>query len=277
MKKLLVVLLHLIAIGLLTILTQVGGVVYVVSLMLFRFTDRLAKTLLQRRLYRSLLFLVCYGLATFVLVPKLAVRMGRVPLPVFTTNHVQPLTVMTCLLNRHYVRRELRQVAYDVAMKMNERFPGTKVNYLDANFPFFNGYPLFPHLSHSDGKKLDLAFLYLDKQTAEYRDDAPSIIGYGIGDEPLPGERNTAGECAEKGYWLYSLMRNLMPQGSKNNFVTDAKRTRVMINLFAGHPSIGKLFLEPHLKTRWGLSSGKIRFHGCRAVRHDDHVHVQLR
>ncbi len=34
---------------------------------------------------------------------------------------------------------------------------------------------------------------------------------------------------------------------------------------------------KPHLKTRLKLSSAKIRFHGCQAVRHDDHIHVQLR
>ncbi|MFT5619364.1 MAG: hypothetical protein ACI85I_002607, partial [Arenicella sp.] len=39
----------------------------------------------------------------------------------------------------------------------------------------------------------------------------------------------------------------------------------------------GKVFIEPHLKTRLGLENySKIRFHGCQAVRHDDHIHVQL-
>jgi hypothetical protein len=26
-----------------------------------------------------------------------------------------------------------------------------------------------------------------------------------------------------------------------------------------------------------GLTNNKIRFHGCHAVRHDDHLHVQLK
>ena len=30
-------------------------------------------------------------------------------------------------------------------------------------------------------------------------------------------------------------------------------------------------------KTRLLLTSDKIRFHGCQAVRHDDHIHVQLK
>ena len=41
--------------------------------------------------------------------------------------------------------------------------------------------------------------------------------------------------------------------------------------------AIKKIFIEPHLKTRWGLKNyQKIRYHGCHAVRHDDHIHVQL-
>ena len=36
------------------------------------------------------------------------------------------------------------------------------------------------------------------------------------------------------------------------------------------------LLLEPHLKTRLKLEKyDKIRFQGCRAARHDDHIHVQ--
>lgn len=49
-----------------------------------------------------------------------------------------------------------------------------------------------------------------------------------------------------------------------------------VISLFAERPVIGKLFIEPHLKTRLKLTSNKIRFHGCQAVRHDDHMHVQM-
>lgn len=59
---------------------------------------------------------------------------------------------MTCFLNRHYVRPELKKTAKETALRMNEKFPGTTVRYLDANFPFLNNFPLLPHLSHHDGK-----------------------------------------------------------------------------------------------------------------------------
>jgi len=42
-------------------------------------------------------------------------------------------------------------------------------------------------------------------------------------------------------------------------------------------PNLGKVFVEPHLKTRMKLVDSKIRFHGCGAVRHDDHIHIQLK
>jgi murein endopeptidase len=49
-----------------------------------------------------------------------------------------------------------------------------------------------------------------------------------------------------------------------------------LVEILASEKSIGKIFIEPHLKTRLKLTTPKIRFHGCRAVRHDDHIHVQL-
>ena len=68
-----------------------------------------------------------------------------------------------------------------------------------------------------------------------------------------------------------------MPQGNKKNFTFDSTVTKELVNYFASKPVIGKIFIEPHLKTRLGLTSDKIRFHGCQAVRHDDHIHVQLK
>ena len=46
--------------------------------------------------------------------------------------------------------------------------------------------------------------------------------------------------------------------------------------LAANLPDIGKDFIEPHLAKRLGATTSKIRFQGCKAARHDDHIHVQL-
>ena len=41
-------------------------------------------------------------------------------------------------------------------------------------------------------------------------------------------------------------------------------------------PPIKRLLLEPYLEARWGLESDKIKFQGCQAARHDDHVAVEI-
>jgi hypothetical protein len=225
---------------------------------------------------RGLIFLAAYLTATLFFVPLLARPLGRVPLPMVRQSHLQPQNVLTCLLNRNYVRPRLKEIALRTAAAMNREFPGTEINYLDASFPFINKFPLFPHLSHNDGKKLDLSFCYLDRKTGGPTDQTPSFWGYGICEEARPGEKDQPCICAGQGYWEYGLMRRIVPQGNKGNFIFDSVRTKALVVHFISEPAVGKLFIEPHLKTRLGLNYDKIRYHGCHAVRHDDHIHVQL-
>jgi hypothetical protein len=171
----------------------------------------------------------------------------------------------------------LKEAAFNISEKMNKKFPGTTINYLDANFPFINKFPLPPHRSHSDGKKLDLSFLYLDSKTLIHTDKIPSFIGYGVCEEPRSGEENIPDECKEKGYWQYNILRDIISQGNKNSYTFDSVRTKQLLLYAASQKEIGRIFLEPHLKKRLKLKSPKIRFHGCQAVRHDDHIHIQLR
>jgi hypothetical protein len=210
------------------------------------------------------------------LVPLLARPLGRVPLPVTRHHHLQPQNIFTCLLNRNYVRPALKEIAEQVAIDMNREFPGTEINYLDASFPFIDKFPLFPHLSHNDGKKLDLSFCYIDSKSGAATNQTPSFCGYGICEEPNPGEQDQPCICAQQGYWNYNLMRKIVPQGKKGQFLFDSLRTKRMVVLLVSEARVGKVFIEPHLKTRLRLSYDKIRYHGCQAVRHDDHIHVQL-
>jgi hypothetical protein len=229
-----------------------------------------------RGLFKFALFIFLYLAATFFMVPLLAKPFGRVAMPVARQGYIKPLNVITCILNRHYVRPLLKEAVIEASVKMNNKYPGTVINYLDAGFPFIDKFPLFPHLSHNDGKKLDVAFFYIDSKTGEPVNTAPSPIGYGISEEPAPGEINMAQTCASQGYPMYSMLRNLMPQGNKKYFMFDPFRTKALVNCFAELPVIGKIFIEPHLKIRMHLTNDKIRFQGCHAVRHDDHVHIQL-
>jgi hypothetical protein len=260
----------------LTVLTQTGGIVYLINFSTYRYINKRVANSWFRMLCKVGTFIGIYLLATFLIVPLLARPFGRVQLPIRTTNNLRPLTFLTCLLNRNYVRKDLREVAFTVAGEMNKKYPGTVVNYLDANFPFINGFPLVPHLSHNDGKKLDLAFCYKDNATLTATNKAPSPIGYGICEEPTPAEKNTAEFCAEHGYWQYSFLESVMPQSGKKDFVFYGEKTKYLVELFCQDNRVGKIFIEPHLKLRLQLTNSKIRFHGCCAVRHDDHIHVQL-
>lgn len=161
----------------------------------------------------------------------------------------------------------------DAAAEMNKEFPGTAITYLDANFPFINGFPMVFHLSHNDGKKLDLSFFYIDKKSGQPVNGSPSFIGYGICEEPRADEMKVP--CEEQGYWQYSLERKWTPQSARKYFLFDSVRTKRLAELIASQSSIQKVFIEPHLKQRLGLKSGKVRFHGCHAARHDDHLHIQ--
>ncbi|WP_336516517.1 hypothetical protein [Pollutibacter soli] len=134
---------------------------------------------------------------------------------------------MTCVLNRHWVTPELRDQIMNIASEMNLRYPGTVTNYLEANFPLFNGFPLWPHLSHQDGKKPDISFFYTDALTGNPVSTAPSFCGYGISEEPRPGEIDISRDCGKQGYWQYSLMRNLMPQSRKTSSDSIQKEQKV--------------------------------------------------
>lgn len=269
------ILLHIIWIALLTLLTQIGGLIWLVAL-------AIGKMSRQKWPFHGvtwLVFTLFYFLATLFIVPPLARISGRIPLPVSENPHLRPENIWFCLLNRHYVRPGLRRALEEVATQMQTRFPGTVIWYMDANFPFFDGYPLEPHFSHRDGKKVDLSIYWNDARTAKSVKGNPSPFGYGVFAGPLPGERDYAAECERKGYWYIGLDGDLAaPFYKAENYVFDADQTAELLRLLAGHPAVARVLIQPHLKTRLGLSGfDKLRFQGCKAARHDDHAHVELR
>ena len=260
----------------LTLVTQVGGIAFLVSIQTFKIIDRRFDKRWNRLAIKTLSFIVIYLLFVSVIIPLVAKPFGRVPLPLLETRHVQPANILTILLNRNYVRPELRDATYEVARKMNEKYSGTVLNYLEANFPFIEKFPLLPHLSHNDGKKLDVSFHYFDASSGKLTNEVPSWLGYGVCEEPAQGEFDRPKECTQKGYWQYSFLSRIISQKNKDKYPFDPKRTKDLINFYLAQKSIAKILIEPHLKKRLNLTSDKVRLHGCNAVRHDDHIHVQL-
>lgn len=78
----------------------------------------------------------------------------------------------------------LERLSADVA----RAYPGTVTVFLDAGFPLLEGFPLLPHLSHDDGRKLDSAYYYATKAGTYLPGRTKSPIGYPAFEEPRPGD-----------------------------------------------------------------------------------------
>ena len=214
-----------------------------------------------------------------MIVPPVAVHFGRVPMPFNDdSSRIQPWNFTTVLLNRHYVLPNLKSVTEGVAEKLSRTSPGSVITYLDCGFPFFDGFRLYPHLSHNDGRKIDISFFYLDAATKKPTNERPSWLGYGVCEEPRSGEEDRPTYCREQGFWQYNFMRRfLIPQGSKADFLLDERRTRELMRLFLADNRVQVILIEPHLEKRLGFTNTqKVRTPPCESVRHDDHIHVAI-
>jgi len=252
--------------GLLTILTQIGGIIYLLSLWL----NKLFKY--DFKFKQSFTFLGLYLISTLLLVPLIAPIFGREQ--VQHTEYIKPTNYMTVLLNRNYVNPQLNKLL--MAVTSDLKGLNIQINYLDANFPFINKFPLLPHLSHNDGKKLDISLIY-ENSNGEITNQQKSISGYGVFEAPQPNEYNQIDKCLTMGYFQYDYPKYVTLGSINNELKFSAKGTKKLITSILKDKNLGKLFIEPHLKQRLGLNNSKIRYHGCRAVRHDDHIHIQLK
>ncbi|MEO0470445.1 MAG: hypothetical protein AAF206_12545 [Bacteroidota bacterium] len=274
MRLFLRLLLHVLMIGLLTVFTQIGGLIYLLCLPILSWVGKKIEWNLGRRLVKIGLFGFLWTFLVVVVVPPLAQMNGRVPLPM-NHPHLKPLHYGTVFLQRHYVRPELAEMLIEQADQIAKQYPGSVMAYMDASHPFWNGYPLLPHISHNDGRKADIAFFF-QRENEPVQRIAPTFIGYGGCVMPRRSDYDTAADCLAKGHWQYDLLRKIMPT-TRPNLSLDENRTKYLLTRLAKDRRVGKVLLEPHLEQRLGLTAfGKIRFHGCHAVRHDDHLHVQL-
>lgn len=243
--------LHGAAVLTLTAITQLGGIAWVVALAFRR----------RRWAVFVLAYALIWGAAQLA-----APQLGRVPLPC----RGEPLRMQSafyCLAMRNFVSPELRDVAQQAAERVARDHPGTVTLALDGNFPFLDGFPMIPHLGHGDGDKLDFAFFYADESGyAPGRTASP--IGY------FAFERAGAETCPPAFPTFRWQMRWLRPVMA--GLKLEPERTAALVRALLDDPRVGKLFLEPPLAARLGVSGGRLRFQGCRAARHDDHIHVQL-
>ncbi len=252
---------HLVFVLFLTMLTQIGGLVWILGwIIAYKFKKK-------KRFVFPILYLTC----NLLIVPPIAIFFGRAPLPVFN-KALKPRNWIYPLLFRNYVNPVLGAELKASAERLYQS--GISITYLDANFPFIDGFPLLPHLSHNDGKKIDLSFMYLDA-SGNPTDKKPSRSGYGVF---VDSQNNLSlSNCLNKGYWQYDFTKHLS-FGKIHNLSLDQQSTSLLIKQLLSINRCEKIFIEPHLKQSLGLNTAsKIRFHGCQAVRHDDHIHLQIK
>lgn len=263
----------------LTLLTQIGGIVYLICLPIFKYFKPRINRPIWHILLNTSIFCILYAFTTFIIVPPLAESYGRVQMPFDEENpHLRQWNRWTVILNRNYVVPQLRTVTEGVARRLAAADTSIVVTYLDCNFPFWDGFPLEPHLSHNDGRKIDLSFFYLDAETQKTTAERPSWLGYGVCEEPRGGEENRAEFCANQGSWQYSFMRNyIISQSKKQRYPFDERRTAALVRFLLADTHTNTVLIEPHLEKRMGFSNQpKVKAPPCISVRHDDHIHVSI-
>ena len=105
----------------------------------------------------------------------------------------------------------------------------------------------------------------------------PSRSGYGCFVEPKEGEFSQTDFCKENGYWQYDYPKYLTLGTPNSHLVFSNDGTKRLLISIMEVQAVGKIFIEQHLKTGMNLTNDKLRFQGCGAVRHDDHIHFQIK
>jgi hypothetical protein len=249
----------------LTVATQIGGAAVWPALGIVPLVS-----LRRRAVVALVLGAGAYAVASAAVVPALARARGHAPLPCLSAGPLRPRSLLFCVANRHYVVAKLHDEAAEIARAVEGAHPGSVVRFLDAGFPLFDGFPLVPHLSHRDGRQLDLA-LFLEDAGARPIDGGGSPIGYFGYVQPLAG---VAPACPPRTLDLRWDLTALQPWFGPPQL--DMRRTASLVRITAGRAAVEKILLEPHLRARLGIDSAKVRFQGCDAARHDDHIHLQI-
>jgi hypothetical protein len=295
--------------AILTILSQVGGVILLLWLLLYQFFKKRLKNTWVRRSVHVGGFVVFYLFFIFVIIPPLARIQDRVPLPMSKSGALVPVTYWTAIFGRNYIKSEGRDKLETIAEAFVKKHPELKVKYMDCNYPFRfigsdeihedTGFPilegLFPHFSHL-GDKADIALIYNDEE-GNPSNLTPTAIGYGSSVEPNKDEPGYVGPncpCRTKtlnqkkgkdgvpcvcddtltlGFIrMYSFMYRNVPQNE--NIKLNTKKSASLIKMFTPYDS--RIILEAHLRERLEVLPNSFGNHSCKTVRHDDHFHVRM-
>jgi len=197
---------------------------------------------------------------------------GLVPLPCAEAGPLRPAEPMYCRRDRHFMTPAARRALLRAAEHVAREHPGAVVRYMEASWPSGTR-PMPPHLSHGDGRQIDIAIFYEDRK------------GRPLGRPPLSPNRRLA-----RGYGAYEPPRREAERvcaggphdrpdpPSSRGWRMDAARTEALVQALLAERQVRRIFVEPHLKRRLGFAAdNRVRFAGCSAARHDDHLHVDFR
>lgn len=267
-KIILLGLFHIFAVILLTLLSQVGGIIWILVFV----TLQIIKPKMAFFL-KFLCFVGFYLSCVFFVIPPLAAQWGKVPLPQSSKGNLIPHSAFYYIFNRNYVTPKTKEVLLRTAQKVNDTNLDLKLVYLDSSFPFSKEMPLPPHISHSSGKKVDLTFAYT--KNGKLVNHGSSFTGYGNFEAPKKGEYDQPAKCIREGHHLYDYSK--FAGFAKKDVTFDESNTKLIIEALLGNQETRRIIVETHIKQRLGITNERVRYAGCWAVRHDDHIHFQIR
>jgi hypothetical protein len=196
-------------------------------------------------------------------------KAGLVRLPCDQTGAIRPARRFYCTANRHFVTPTARLSIHDAAEKMARRFPGTPITYMEASWPSGKR-PMPPHLSHGDGREVDISIYYESLDGKPLAAPYKGWIGFNAFEPPRKASERVAcprGSAHDKG----------KDPGPDRKWRMDEARTRALLKIFVEDKRVRRVLIEPHLEKRLGFNGHpKVRFAGCNAARHDDHLHVDF-
>lgn len=196
---------------------------------------------------------------------------GLVSLPCDDSEPLAPLKPHYCRADRHFLTPSASDAMIDAARRLAERHPGAVLHFMDASGP--DGVkPFPPHLSHGDGRQIDVALLFedLEGRPLSVPPDTSAHGGWWPAEPPRPGETPACPQgrtgAAEK-----------PDPPADRRWRMDETRTKALVEILIDDPRVRRILIEPHLERRFGLwDHPKLRFAGCQAARHDDHLHIDF-
>ena len=200
--------------------------------------------------------------------PTVTSPAGLVQLPCDEASMLRPASPRYCAGDgKHWVTPTARAVLEAVTARFTRAHPGSAITYMEASWP--SGIrPMPPHLSHGDGRQVDIALFHLDRAGKPLA-RPPTQSGYGAFEPPRPGEPRP---CA-----AVTRPANNEDPPANRGWQLDEARNRTLIQALLDDPRVARILIEPHLEQRLGFAGHpKMRFPGCHAMRHDSHIHVEV-